>query len=112
MVAAAGAGPPPIPHKSLNRQNLEQAILFCLKPEVQKAAEMMSMKMKTEHGIGAAVASFHRNLPVQTMCCKILPQYPAAWRQHKVSGTVVRLSRPAAEILVRHSKIDAKSLRR
>jgi UDP:flavonoid glycosyltransferase YjiC (YdhE family) len=35
MVAAVGAGPNPIPHKSLTSQNLTDAISFCLNPEAK-----------------------------------------------------------------------------
>src|SRR4051812_48917677 len=45
MIAAARAGPHPIHHKSLNENNLAEAIQYCLTPEAVHAAAKISQKM-------------------------------------------------------------------
>lgn len=74
MVAAAGAGPRPINHKTLNEENFTAAIRFLLYPTTKRAAESISNKMHSENGVKRAVASFHDNLPDQGLSCDLLPQ--------------------------------------
>lgn len=105
MVAAAGAGPKPIPQKSLTVEALAAAILFCLTPEAADAAQEIAAKMKIESGVKAAVSSFHANLPTRHLECDILKGYPAAW-VFKKKGTRIKLSKVAAEILSTHLKIE------
>ncbi|KAJ9662528.1 hypothetical protein H2201_006016 [Coniosporium apollinis] len=110
MVAAAGAGPKPIPYKSLSSQNLAEAISFCLTPEAATAAEKISAKMRTESGVKAAVKSFHANLPLEKLQCDFLPAQPAAWTC-KVGKKTVKMSKMAAWILSEHMKTDRKNLK-
>lgn len=110
MVAAAGAGPKPIPYKSLSSQNLAEAISFCLTPEAATAAEKISAKMRTESGVKAAVKSFHTNLPLEKLQCDFLPAQPAAWTC-KVGKKTVKMSKMAAWILSEHTKTDRKNLK-
>ena len=72
MVAAAGAGPEPIPQKQLNAQNLSEAIQFCLTSEAATAAAKIAIRMKRESGVTTAVRSFHANLPLESLRCDIL----------------------------------------
>jgi hypothetical protein len=71
MVAVAGAGPKPIHHKSLNAQNLAEAIAFCLTPEAAAAAGKIAVQMSSETGVRTAVDSFHSHLPVEKMACDV-----------------------------------------
>jgi sterol 3beta-glucosyltransferase len=48
MVYKAGAGPPPIPHKTLNAQNLREAIKFALTPGAKSAAIRMAAGIRDE----------------------------------------------------------------
>lgn len=107
MVAAAGAGPNPIHHKSLTAQNLSEAITFCLTPSAKQAAESISSQMATERGVDAAVQSFHANLPFATMQCDILPDQPASWTYKK---TNIKLSRRAAQILLDNASISSDDI--
>ncbi|KAH7129601.1 sterol glucosyltransferase [Dactylonectria estremocensis] len=109
MVAAAGAGPKPIPQKSLTVETLVRAIEFCLTPEAAKAAQGIKAKMETESGVKTAVLSFHKNLPTHELECEILRGDPAAWVWSQ-RGTRIRLSKVAAEILSRHLKLDFRRL--
>jgi hypothetical protein len=110
MVNAGGAGPAPIPFKSLNKDNLADAIRFCLTPEASAAARTIADKMSREAGVRRAVASFHANLPLNNMRCDMLPNQAAAWTL-KTNGKTLKLSKVAAEILVANDKTSWKNLK-
>ncbi|KAL4791293.1 hypothetical protein BDV19DRAFT_401486 [Aspergillus venezuelensis] len=112
MVASRGLGPLPIPHKTLNTENLTNAVRFCLQPEALAAAEKVAVEMSTESGVTAAVASFHRNLPVEKMRCHLISSAPAVWRYKKGSNPPMYLSKMAAGILVDYLRIEQKHLQR
>lgn len=111
MVAAAGAGPKPIPQSSLSVDTLVDAIQFCLTPQAREAAQGIAAKMRTENGVKAAVASFHANLPVRELGCDIIKGQPAAW-VYPVKNTRIRLSKVAAEVLASHLMINADRLKK
>jgi sterol 3beta-glucosyltransferase len=79
MIAAAGSGPLPLHHTSLNQEKLTQAIEYCLKPAARSAASQISYQMKREDGVRTAVQSFHTDLPVEALRCDILPDVVAVW---------------------------------
>jgi sterol 3beta-glucosyltransferase len=112
MIAAAGAGPMPIAFKSLNPQNLADAIRFCLTPSAIQAAAKISQMIATETGLQSAVASFHRNLPHSALFCDVLPDQPAVWTYKGTKGSkkVVKLSKMAAETLIVSRHINAGDL--
>lgn len=110
MVAAAKAGPKPIPHKMLDANNLAQAIRYCLTPEAGTAAKAIAEKMRTESGVKKAVDSFHANLPLERMKCDILPDRPACWKIKKAKGSF-KISALAAEVLVTEVGLERKSLK-
>lgn len=101
MVASAGAGPQPIPYRSLTVENLARSILQCLEPETRSAAQTVASKMKVENGVKAAVASFHNHLP-RDLQCQVLKDQPAAWT-YKSNRTNIRLSKKAAATLIEAS---------
>ncbi|KFA52308.1 hypothetical protein S40293_00619 [Stachybotrys chartarum IBT 40293] len=109
MVAAAGAGPAPIPHKSLDVDRLVEAIRYCLTPQATRAAEGIARKMRSESGVKQAVASFHANLPRETLECDIVKGQPAAWIYSR-GRTHLKLSKVATEVLSSHLKIDLRGL--
>ncbi|KAH9212963.1 putative sterol glucosyltransferase [Leptodontidium sp. 2 PMI_412] len=112
MIAAAGAGPQPIHHKSLNETNLTEAIQYCLTPKAVNSAQEISHRMKAEDGVQTASQSFHQNLPVDALRCDILPEEPAVWLYAKSkSKTPIKLSDKAAFILNERKKIDPKHLK-
>ena len=110
MVASAGAGPQPIPSKSISSQALQEAIRFCLTPEAETAAIDISMKMRVENGVKAAVASFHRNLPSERHRCDVLPHLPAAWTYNKAQKQL-KLSKVGSAILLEYLRIEKKNLK-
>ena len=111
MVAAAGAGPRPIPQKELSSGNLAQAIEFCLTEAASTAATTMSRKMRTEFGVQQAVDTFHSNLPLPRLRCHILKDRPAAW-SYVTGDKEVHLSKLAAQILVDNGYTTWSSLGR
>jgi hypothetical protein len=115
MIATAGAGPLPLHHKSLNQDNLTQAIQYCLTPAAMSAAAEISERMRQESGVQRAVQSFHTNLPVDALRCDILPDQAAVWqyssKSKKGPKNTMKLSEEAAFILVEHKKIDPKCLK-
>ncbi|KAH7041926.1 hypothetical protein B0J12DRAFT_720801 [Macrophomina phaseolina] len=113
MVAAAGAGPGPIPHRTLTANCLAEAIRFCLTAEASAAARRIADKMRVESGVKAAVESFHANLPIERLRCELLPDQPAAWTLSKgKSKKSIKLSKLAAEVLTQHLGLDRKNLKR
>lgn len=111
MVASCGLGPRPIPYRSLTSTNLAEAIQFCLQPEAQSAANDVAKKMSHENGVTAAVASFHRNLPMTSMRCDVHPSAPAVWRFKNSSKPPLRLSKLAAEVLIEHRRLKQSDLK-
>jgi hypothetical protein len=109
MVAAAGAGPKPIHHKSLTVEKLAEAIRFCLTQDTAKAAATIAAKMRSESGVKTAVASFHSHLPRDDLECDIIKGQPAVWSCSR-KGQRLKLSKMAAEILSSHLKVDVGSL--
>lgn len=67
MIHEAGAGPAPIPHKTLTSDNLAAALKVALSPDAKKAAQVMGDKIRSEQGEVKGVKSFHSHLPLKTM---------------------------------------------
>lgn len=110
MVAKAGAGPKPIPYRSLSADNLARAVQMCLTPEARDAAHRVSLKMKRESGAKEAVNSFHRNLKLTKIRCDIMPDQAAIWI-YKHGNKDIKLSKAALDIIMRYGKIDRNWLR-
>ncbi|KAH7082383.1 putative glucosyl/glucuronosyl transferase [Paraphoma chrysanthemicola] len=108
MVARAGAGPDPIPHKHLTADNLASAIDFCLKPESLERAKELASKIAAERGCEAGAQSFHQFLEVDRLRCTLAPSRAAAWR---VKRTQVRLSAFAACTLANAKVLDFQDLK-
>lgn len=97
IVAAAGAGPSPIPHKQLTVDKLKDAIEMALQPSTQEKAQEIADKMQKESGVKDGVRSFHRHLKLDSLRCAICPDRPAVWH---VKHTEIGLSALAASVLV------------
>lgn len=108
MVARAGAGPSPIPHKQLTSENLADAINFCLMPETQQHAKDLASKIAAERGSETAAQSFHQFLMVDRLRCTLAPSRAAVWR---VKRTKIRLSAFAACTLINAGLLDFHSLK-
>ncbi|TDZ39681.1 Sterol 3-beta-glucosyltransferase UGT80B1 [Colletotrichum spinosum] len=110
VVADAGAGPAPIPYRSLTSQKLIHAIQYCLSSEALQAAEELSRSMQAEDGVQAAVDSFHSHLPKSMMACDFFPDQPAALAYGR-GKKQVKMCRPVASILVKNNKVERKQLK-
>ncbi|KAF9874477.1 hypothetical protein CkaCkLH20_08040 [Colletotrichum karsti] len=110
VVAEAGAGPAPIPYRSLTSQKLIHAIQYCLSPEAVTAAKQLAESMRKEDGVQAAVDSFHANLPESKMGCDFFPDQPAALVYGR-GKKQVKMCRPVASILVKNGKVERKQLK-
>ena len=113
MIGTAGAGPEPVPYKSLTAQKLADGIKECLTDECKQEAQRIARSIEAE-GDGAlnAVRSFQaklcsRNTDVR-MQCSILKDRIAIW---KSKDSDVRLSSLAAYILVSKGQLQWKRLR-
>ncbi|KAF6828791.1 Sterol 3-beta-glucosyltransferase UGT80B1-like protein 5 [Colletotrichum plurivorum] len=110
VVAEAGAGPEPIPYRSLTSQKLIHAIQYCLSPGAVTAARQLAESMQLENGVQAAVDSFHANLPKTKMECDFFPDQPAALVYGR-GKKQVKMCKPVASILVKNSKLERKQLK-
>ena len=108
MVARAGAGPDPIPHKQLTADKLASAINFCLKPESLERAKELASKIAAERGSDMGAQSFHQHLEVDRLRCTLAPSRPAAWR---IKRTQVRLSAFATCTLANANLLDFHDLK-
>jgi hypothetical protein len=108
MVARAGAGPDPIPHRQLTADKLADAINFCLKPSSLERARELANKMEAERGTDMGAQSFHQYLEVDRLRCTLAPSRPAAWR---VKRTQIRLSAFAACTLANANLLDFRDLK-
>ncbi|KAK2756283.1 Sterol 3-beta-glucosyltransferase UGT80B1-like protein 5 [Colletotrichum kahawae] len=110
VIAKAGAGPDPIPYRSLTSQKLIHAIQHCLSPDAVTAARQLAESMEKENGVQSAVDSFHKHLPQPKMQCDFFPDQPAALMYGR-GKKQVKMCRPVASILVKNGKVERKQLK-
>jgi UDP:flavonoid glycosyltransferase YjiC (YdhE family) len=108
MIAKAGAGPPPIPHKQLTADNLAAAIAMALDPKTLERAGELGAKIMRESGSVKGAESFHKQLQVDSMRCMVAPTRAAAWR---VKRTDIRLSAFAVTALSNEGVLDLDDLK-
>jgi hypothetical protein len=112
MVARAGAGPSPIPFKTLTAENLARAILEALKPETLERARELGERIREEKGCEAGAASFHAQMNIDRLRCSMAPLRPAVWQVNtKGSKANVKLSAFAATVLRNEGVLDINSLK-
>ncbi|OJD33418.1 sterol glucosyltransferase [Diplodia corticola] len=105
MVAATGAGHVPISQKKLTIDNLAEAIRYCQSPQASRAANEISERMRIESDIEAAVASFHKSLPLEKISCHLFPDQPAVWKYSKGKQRI-KLSNLDAQCTVSKLRIN------
>jgi hypothetical protein len=108
MVARAGAGPDPIPHKQLTADKLAEAINFCLRPDSLERAKGLASKIAAERGSDVGAQFFHQYLEVDRLRCALSPARAATWR---IKRTQVRLSAFAACTLANADLLDFHDLK-
>jgi hypothetical protein len=108
MIARAGAGPDPIPHRQLTADKLADAINFCLKPESLERAKGLASKIATDRGSDKGAQSFHQYLEADRLRCTLAPSRVAVWR---IKRTQIRLSAFAACTLANANLLDFHDLK-
>ena len=96
MIARAGAGPFPVPYKSLSADILAASIMEALQPSTQEQATQLAASIAQEKGTENGAEFFHSQLDVDHMRCSLASNRVAVWR---VKRTQVRLSALAATVL-------------
>ncbi|KAJ3716120.1 glycosyltransferase family 1 protein [Lentinula raphanica] len=107
MIHRAGAGPEPIPHRTLTTENLTDAIRFAVSPGAKAAARKLADKIQAEDGLSKGVESFYRHLPLKNMRCDFDPSRIAVWWS---TEHCLRFSAFAAQTLIDAKLLDQKSL--
>jgi UDP:flavonoid glycosyltransferase YjiC (YdhE family) len=108
MVARAGAGPDPIPHKQLTADKLAEAIKFCLRSETLECARELASKIAAEKGCEMGAQSLHRLLEPDRLRCSFSPNRVAVWR---IKKTKVRMSAFAACTLANANLLEFQDLK-
>ncbi|KAK5072447.1 hypothetical protein LTR51_005083 [Lithohypha guttulata] len=101
-ISRAGAGPQPIPYKTLTAVSLSQAILSALSQDVVACAKTLGARTQSEDGELGAVENFHACLPNKSLCCALTDR-AACWR---LISTTTLLSPLAATVLRKERLID------
>ena len=108
MVARAGAGPTPIPQKTLTAEKLTDAINFCLQPETLERARTLAQITAAERGSETGAHLFHQHLTPDRLRCTLAPSRAAVWR---IKRTQVRLSAFAVCTLTNANLLDPADLK-
>lgn len=107
VVERAGAGPNPIPYKTLTVDKLTEALEMALMPSTKERVKVIMHNMEKESGARDGVRSFHRRLDYDKLRCVICPDRAASWR---IEDTDIVLSDFASAVLVKNRRITPKSL--
>ncbi|KAG9661633.1 UDP-Glycosyltransferase/glycogen phosphorylase, partial [Aureobasidium melanogenum] len=108
MIHRAGAGPQPIPYKSLDAEKLADQIRYALQPDIKARAQELSSRIKDETGTKTAASIFSRTKQMQDLNCFLCPDLVGVWR---VRRTNIRLSALAVSILIDHGLIEYDKLK-
>ncbi|GHJ85208.1 hypothetical protein NliqN6_1610 [Naganishia liquefaciens] len=107
MIANRGAGPEPLPYKTLTAPKLAAAIDYTLSDQARLAAAEVGAAIRNADGAANFAEAFHAHLPLLHMRCDIDPSRAARWWSQKYA---LRLSTVAAEVLIQAGKIKKESL--
>ncbi|KAJ4479995.1 glycosyltransferase family 1 protein [Lentinula aciculospora] len=107
MIHKAGAGPEPIPHKTLEIDNLRDAIRFAISAGAKTAARALAEKIQKEDGVNGGVESFYRHLPLKNMRCDLDPSRVAVWWS---TEHCLKFSAFAAQTLINAKLLELQSL--
>lgn len=108
MVSRAGAGPEPIPFKSLTSDALAIAILKALTSVALQKAKELGESLAKEDGAAEGAQSFHNMLDMKKYRCCVAPKRNAVVR---IKKTHIRLSPLAAIVLGDAGLIKSSNLK-
>lgn len=97
IIEKKGAGPRPLPGKSISVRQLIEALHFVHKSTTRAAAERIRDDILKEDGCASAVHAFHANLPLKYMYSDLESTFAACYRSNKYK---IQISRPVAQVLV------------
>ncbi|KAI4736947.1 UDP-Glycosyltransferase/glycogen phosphorylase [Aureobasidium sp. EXF-12298] len=107
-VFKAGAGPRPLPWKSLTPTLLAEAISFALNPRTVAVAESIAAELSREDGTAKGAESLLANVPKSSLRCALLSDKKAVW---EIAHSDLRLSAAAAELLRLDGCLDFRHLK-
>lgn len=108
VVAKTGAGPLPVPGKSITVDELANAFHQAHQPEMRIAAERIRDAIAQEDGCANALRIFHGLLPLSRMRSDLESTFPACYRVDELD---LQVSRPVAQVLVAAGALDESQLR-
>jgi len=108
MIYRIGAGPSPLPGKTLKAAQLADAFRFAMRSETHAAAQRLAAAMKEENGVAAAVQAFHAHLPLHKMISDLEPTFPACFSLPKYG---LQISLPVVQVLLAAGSIDESELK-
>ncbi|CAF1290340.1 unnamed protein product [Adineta ricciae] len=107
VIEKSGAGPSPLPGRSITATALAEALVFASQPAVRQSVEHIRDCILKENGCQAAVRSFHANLPHALLRSDLESTFAACYR---INGLNIQISRPVAHVLLSANIIDASQL--
>jgi hypothetical protein len=107
MISKVDAGPPPIPGKRLNVDDLIEAFKIAHEAGTRAAASKLRIAFQHENGCEAAVQSFHAHLLLHKMRSDLEPSFAACFRLNEYN---LQISRPVAQALVAAGAIEESEL--
>jgi hypothetical protein len=108
VIEKCGAGPRPLPGKSITAEQLAEALRFVHNTTTRVAAERIRDAILNEDGCTAAVHAFHTNLPLTHMHSDLEPTFAACYRSEKYD---IQISHPVAQVLVTAGVLKESELR-
>jgi hypothetical protein len=108
IIEKSGAGPRPLPGKTLNALELAEAFRFAHQPSTRIAAENIRVSMSNENGCEAAMRAFHAHLPLSRLQSDLEPTFAACYR---IDGLNIQISRPVVHVLISAGLINFEQLR-
>jgi len=108
IIEKSGAGPHPLPGKSITADKLAEAFRFAHQPATRVAAENIRLAMSKENGCESAVRAFHAHLPLDRMRSDLDATYAACYR---IDGFNIQVSRPIIPVLIAAGRINITQLR-
>ena len=103
MISKSGAGPAPLPGKTVTAKQFAAAFELVHDSRMQEAAVNLSNHFRHEHGCEVAVRSFHAYLPLTKMRSDLESSFTACFRLHEYA---LQISRPVAQVLLAAGAIE------
>jgi hypothetical protein len=107
MISKSGAGPAPLPGKTVTAKQFAAAFEDVHDSRMQEVAVNLSNNFRHEHGCEVAVRSFHAYLPLTKMRSDLEPSFSACFRLNEYA---LQISRPVAQVLVAAGAIEESDL--